>query len=337
MEGTAGLAFVSVPATVSVLPRKGLRLLSPFLRKVLDAFALAVVAWLGVGWGVRLTVRDAFPIASTVFYASPWPVLAALGAALCVVSSFRRRRIVTGAAALLALGAAVGLFLSLALPPPAASSPSDLRVVFWNVGRPTEDLPRVLGILRAHDADIIGIDETGDLTQEAYRSWQMAFPGYQLSRKRSSGMMILTRGEILHTEKGSLGARGRFLESEVRLRGALYRILLVDMAASPLRSRRTAFRELLRRIDADADGKLILMGDFNTPVDSVHFDVVHTRLANAFETAGRGYSATWPVPIPVMALDHVWVDREIEVTGCSLGFSLLSDHRLVAATLRAGR
>ncbi len=312
-------------------------MLAPFLRKTLDALALALAASLAAGWGLRLTVRDSMPIASTLFYAMPWPVLAALGTALCVVSFSRGRRVVAFAAAILAVGGAAGVVVDLAMNPPPRSSPSDARVVFWNVGRPTEDLPRVLDLLRAHDADIIGIDETGEITGEAYRSWQTAFPGYQLARKRSSGMMILTRGEILGTEKGSLGKWGRFLESDVRIRGVLYRVLLVDMEAGPLRSRRTVFRELRDRIVGDGDGKLILMGDFNTPLDSVHFDVLRPRLAHAFETAGRGYSATWPVPIPVMALDHLWVGREIEVTGCSLGFSLLSDHRLVAATLRAGR
>jgi len=308
---------------------------SKLLPRALDACALAMAGLLCAGWGVRLTVRDTYPAASAVFYATPVPVLGGLAAGLCLVAVLRGRRIVAGVAALAAATAVVGVLAGLAWPPPAVPAPSDLKVVFWNASRPLGALTKVFDLLRKHDADILGIVETGEIKGDAYAAWQGAFPEYRIARKRSSGMMILTKGQIVETEKGELGPHGEYLRAEIRVRGEEFTIVLVDLPASPLRSREAHFRRLRELLNADSDRKLILMGDFNTPLDSVHFDALRTRISHAFETAGRGYGATWPVPVPVLALDHLWVDRALAVTGCSLGFSLLSDHRLLAATLRA--
>ena len=71
------------------------------------------------------------------------------------------------------------------------------------------------------------------------------------------------------------------------------------------------------------------MGDFNTPTDSLFLREIHRDFENAFEQAGDGYSATWPLPVPVLTLDQIWVNKGIEVYRCRLGWSLRSDHRPV--------
>src|SRR5262245_38372609 len=90
---------------------------SKLLPRALDLCVLAGAATLCAGWGVRLTVRDAVPIASTVFYATPVPVLAVLGALVCLAAGLRGRRIVAAAAALVAGFGLASLLGSLSLNP----------------------------------------------------------------------------------------------------------------------------------------------------------------------------------------------------------------------------
>ncbi len=46
----------------------------------------------------------------------------------------------------------------------------------------------------------------------------------------------------------------------------------------------------------------------------------------AFATAGRGHHATWPVPCPLLAIDHVRVSRGLRVASCALPWTWRSDH-----------
>ena len=45
-----------------------------------------------------------------------------------------------------------------------------------------------------------------------------------------------------------------------------------------------------------------------------------------------GFAPTWPVPCPVLSLDHVWASRSLAVRTCEQGWSLRSDHRPVLFT-----
>jgi endonuclease/exonuclease/phosphatase family metal-dependent hydrolase len=78
---------------------------------------------------------------------------------------------------------------------------------------------------------------------------------------------------------------------------------------------------------------VVLMGDFNTPSDSVHFDSLRQGFQNAFETGGNGNAATWPVPLPVLAIDHIWTNRLVRVHSARHAGSVQSDHKAVFAEL----
>lgn len=73
-------------------------------------------------------------------------------------------------------------------------------------------------------------------------------------------------------------------------------------------------------------------GDFNTPRESSHFRQLRKPMTHAFETAGRGLADTWPVPIPVLSLDHIWTTPGLRVVQCRLGGGV-ADHRPVMADL----
>lgn len=75
------------------------------------------------------------------------------------------------------------------------------------------------------------------------------------------------------------------------------------------------------------------MGDFNTPPDSVHFKPIRQGFRNAFEIRGNGYSATWPIPLPLLTIDQIWTSHGIRVSRCECAWSWYSDHRPLLAEL----
>ncbi|HSW44811.1 MAG TPA: endonuclease/exonuclease/phosphatase family protein [Phycisphaerae bacterium] len=108
------------------------------------------------------------------------------------------------------------------------------------------------------------------------------------------------------------------------------------MMSSPLWSRRERFGELDKLLRTLQNRQVVVMGDFNTPPDSTLFNPMRGRFDNAFEAADRGLHVTWPVPLPVLAIDQIWISRPAPLADCHLGWSARSDHRPVIVDLSPG-
>jgi vancomycin resistance protein VanJ len=72
---------------------------------------------------------------------------------------------------------------------------------------------------------------------------------------------------------------------------------------------------------------LVMMGDFNTPHDATAFAPLRQHLQRAYEVRGRGWPYTWPVPLPVFAIDHTWITPDITVNDYFLLVARYSDHK----------
>ena len=295
--------------------------------RLLRWFDALIAAVMLIGWLVRCTVRDAWPLLATIFYALPWPVLAALGGWLCWRG--RRLRLVwfgLSAAALLVWLSASWKFA------PTSATRADLRVVQWNVARPAGRLPAIAAQLRALDADVITVAEAFPAHGATYELWRAEFPGYEV-RFAKGDLLCLVRGNFVQQEGGWLGLGSFYSGFEVVVKGRPLSILQVDLIATPWRSRREPLDRIAQLAVARADRPLIVLGDFNTPRDSEHLAPMRRCLANAWEVAGRGCAETWPMPFPVLSLDHVWIGGGLRALRCEHAVSVRSDHRAVIVDL----
>jgi endonuclease/exonuclease/phosphatase (EEP) superfamily protein YafD len=99
-----------------------------------------------------------------------------------------------------------------------------------------------------------------------------------------------------------------------------------------LYDRRKALTAIAAMADDTLDRPLLVLGDFNTPTDSVHFADLRRHHANAFEQAGWGCIATWPSVAPVLSLDQIWVNAYLNVENARHPWTTVSDHRPVVVT-----
>jgi endonuclease/exonuclease/phosphatase (EEP) superfamily protein YafD len=296
---------------------------------VLRALALVSAVASVAGIAVRLTVRDRLPGLSTLFYATPLPLIAAGLLFAAAVPGRREFRL-----GCLSAGLACGLWWwSVGWSAGGlAGSESAVRVAYWNVARGRGGYDAVAEELRRLDADVLALGEAVPDTPEMADFWRAALPGRVVVRF-GGGLVAAVRGEVADCDSGPLADGGRYGRCRVTVRGRTFTLVAVDLASDPWRSRRPAL-EALDGLLAGVDGPAVVMGDFNTPADSAHFAPLRRRFDHAFETAGDGPMLTWPVPLPVLALDHIWVDRRLTVGRCRLGWSWLSDHRSVTVELR---
>ena len=133
--------------------------------------------------------------------------------------------------------------------------------------------------------------------------------------------------------RGKLDGIGAYANFDVTLPRRGFRLVLVDVHADPLMLRKPSLDEALAH--GNHDPQCIIMGDFNTPLESVHFAPYRAaKMQDAFATAGRGFRETWFWGLPVLSLDHVWCGPSWNVVEARKIRDWSSDHDALLVTLR---
>jgi endonuclease/exonuclease/phosphatase (EEP) superfamily protein YafD len=307
----------------------------PGAERIRGVAALALRIWLIVGILLRVTrLRDHFSPLAFVYYTTPWPLIA-LGLGIMALHHGRlghrhrvRRYLVLTAGALMTW---VALSWRSA---PVSDKPAELRVILWNVARAETRFPKIAEWLHQETPDIVAIAEAKSANPQSEERWRSEFSGYATCFA-PGGMLCLVRGEILKTETGTLAPGSFYAIHRVRVRDRNVTVLQVDIYAKPRSSRRAPLSRLAELAKKHAGENLIVLGDFNTPADSAHFDALRTELSSCFETAGDGIAETWPFPVPLLSLDQIWVSKTMDPLRCTHPWIALSDHRPVIADLAA--
>ena len=285
---------------------------------------------------VRVTVRDRVPIVSVLFYATPYFLVAIMLFLSALRYLFRRSWGIGSLCLVMSIVCGIAChFTTFARNVPPNVSPG-ANVVFWNAGRGIFGWQSIADSLREFDADMIGLVEAGQGDPLMAQFWRTNFPDHNVVGPQQ-GMVFFARGKVTSHEFGLLGEGGKYARFEVQRDGRAVNVLLVDIKSNPFRSRREAFEHLVDLVDMYAGKPLMLMGDFNTPVDSVFMSGLESRLHHAFHTYGTGYDSTWPVPIPLLSLDHVWVSPDLPLHSCRLPWTWRSDHKPVLTILESAK
>ena len=305
-----------------------------FLSRVGFCFSgLAIFAWVML-IVVRIFVKDSIPYLASVYYATPPVMLAVFALLFAFWMGVRKRNSVAALWMLLAACCVVWTMSeSIHFSPSAAvelASKKTVRVAFWNAARGRDGWEKVAADARRLDADVIGLVEAGPHSELRREYWRANFPDHQVSLL-GGGFVLLTKGEASECTVSDLADMGQTRQVDVTIRGNRFRVILVDMHSTPWRFRKAGLEELARQANSFSSLPTVILGDFNTPVQSLHLAELRKNFRNAFEVAGNGYAPTWPSPVPLLMLDQIWVTEEISLQSCELGWSWVSDHRPVIA------
>ncbi len=269
-------------------------------------------------------------MAAPFFYALPLPVCAA-GFALATALSFSGRRFThawIGLAATLATGL-LWLSSSWSLPPPSSREPV-LRIAFWNGADHAQIFSQAADMLEGTDIDIIALAEVEGDSRRDEAAFRQRFPQYQVIRAFGE-MAIVVQGSANLVESHRLPNRTNVHVFEMEVNGEPVRLVLADVGPEPYFPRAPLIREIFR-IAGDHPGTIVL-GDFNTPYESVWFRRYQGGYEHAFVAAGTGLRETWPWPLPALSLDHIWLGSEFIAIRTEKRHRWCSDHAMIIAEL----
>jgi endonuclease/exonuclease/phosphatase family metal-dependent hydrolase len=114
------------------------------------------------------------------------------------------------------------------------------------------------------------------------------------------------------------------------VRGRPLRLLVVDGLSNPRRSRLPflhAIAEVCQTATESGRPFDAIVGDFNTPSQSIGFDALSAQGYTLAGRSARGWRATFPSFLPLYDIDHVWFAPGIDVQSCTLFNGPWTDHR----------
>lgn len=289
---------------------------------------IAAGAGFALAWaGLVSRGADRWVLPAVLYYATPW--LPRLLAGLLALAAFRHWgvRAMAGTCALVSLVEGIRSFRLDDLPAVPAGAPV---VSVWNAGRALAGKPGAWPELAVPDLCAV-IECGGFFGDEEWREFTAATPDHEW-RRFDGSTMLGVKGRILSHE--SLGVHDRFrchrVRVAVRHHGELT-VVVADVRSQPWISREQAMSAILRA--AGDDPRAVILGDFNTPPESVWFREWRTRgftLAN--DGPRRGFRETWAYGLPLLTLDHVWLGPGWRALRCE-NLRLGSDHLAVKVAL----
>jgi len=287
----------------------------------LRAAALAASLILFLLWSLGQLARDATWLTGMCFYI-PSAVMAAVLLCLTVGTFLTRHRRVTICTAGLALGPLYFLLLvENRFFDKYPEVTAELRLAHWNVGGKLAAGSR--DVLLAHRADVYVLSEAGARPRlEALRS--ALGEGYKVWRR--GDLAVIAEGNLESTEwlldrpgaKACLVAWGRG-ERTVSL-------LIIDLPANISLHRDPLLRDVNRLIERHKPD--LVVGDFNAPRRSRALSDLPAGYRHAYDTAGSGWSYTWPAPVPMYAIDQCIHSPRVIPARYELFSSIHSDHRM---------
>jgi endonuclease/exonuclease/phosphatase (EEP) superfamily protein YafD len=292
---------------------------------------LSATLLLALGLALHLTLADRSGLLRAVFYALPWPAMAA---GWLVASLLWSWRTTAGVLCLvLALGCGAWWFaVSCRFTPssPHSSTPR-LKVLSWNMAHeklPSADLQMLLETFKP---DIAGLVEVGSRHSDPAPLVTTLPPGYT-AQKLDHAMAVVVRGSVRVLHEVEIGNVSKFAALELTIDGALWRLIIVDGTSRPSVTR----EDVLTRVLAEAQShpRTLMVGDFNTPIESALFDPWRASLHHAFNDSGRGFRETWPRQLPMLTIDHVWSSRDIPPLSTEKRWLESSDHAALLVELK---
>ncbi len=276
---------------------------------------------------VHFIIKDRFHSISVVYYACPLPLIILFG--LLITLLFFKRKLVFYFLSIVFLGTSI-YFFSHYFGSEFEQNPSDKTsyILFWNAAK-NQPLPTDILIkhIKAYNPEIMAIVEAVEVSDKDMNILNVACPEYQFQRLEGE-MIIGVKGRIQHIKFKSESDVYKFNYVTVVVDLKPMSILIADVYSGPLLNKQVPLNIIKNESQSyNAD---MIVGDFNTPYESVFFKDFKTDYYS-FHPYSIGMTSTWPVPIPVIEIDQIWIKKSFQPIKMEKFCYEVSDHKLLIA------
>ncbi|MCD2260651.1 endonuclease/exonuclease/phosphatase family protein [Psychroserpens luteolus] len=285
-------------------------------------------AYLLIGYAFLLIVHfilkdHIFPI-SIVFYAFPVPILILSG--LFLVLLFFRRKVyrfgILALVILLSLHWLQDYYMSSEIKTPKDTS----KILFWNLAKRKQlSVSYLSKQVNTYQPEILAFVEAPHTTLKNLDSLKKVLPNYNFMPLKGA-MLIAAKHDIELLEFSILEDAYKINLLEINTKDSKLKLIITDLTANILVNKKNPLAFVSNF--AKTNNVDLVVGDFNTPYESVFFETYKNDFTS-FHEYTNGFTATWPLGIPLFELDHIWLANRHSPQSLIKYYSDASDHALL--------
>ncbi|WP_420571062.1 endonuclease/exonuclease/phosphatase family protein [Kordia sp.] len=285
--------------------------LKNYLKKALQLFLFIAII-------VNVTIKDTFYISGLIFYGTPLPliVLGLLFLLLFIKASTRKYY------ALFALLLTVIWVSRSYTYSPNVDTSNSLEIVLWNAYRTrnfedafsvSESIPDVMVLIECDEYDYQKI-------KEKYKNYH-----FELTEKLIG---IFSKTPIkIHSK---VKTKDHVVVVHFSTKNTHF--YAIDVSSDLRHFRKPMLKSIISEVKTQ--DKTIILGDFNTPFESIFFKNFKKKYQHAFTEKGNGFRETWFWNIPLLSLDHIWVSQDLKILNVEKIANSKSDHSMLKMYLK---
>ena len=261
-----------------------------------------------------------------LFYGTPKPILIMLNLILIFLylKSRKVRTLLIGFAAFMIT---IWVINDVRLIGKSSKAESDFSVLYWNMARGKETSVKLISEkIESLNPDIIGLVEAENIDATSFSKYQTQPYNYTF-KKISSDMLVGTKKEIIEIINSDSDHFYKYGKIKIKIKSKIYTLYIVDIFANRPYFRERVLDSLYKNIDLENNN--IVMGDFNTPYESIYLNTFRKSFWNAERKAGSGFIATWPSNYRLIQIDHIWSSKNVVPVFSNNESTSISDHSML--------
>ncbi|WP_299228641.1 endonuclease/exonuclease/phosphatase family protein [uncultured Psychroserpens sp.] len=288
-------------------------------------------AYLLIGYAFLLLIHFVFkdhiyPI-STLFYSFPIPIIIIIGSLIILLHIRKKVHFYCLFITLLGLvfyWLSNFYYVQIDKTIPLNTS----KILYWNVAKkPQLPLDIIIEQTKEHQPKVLAFVEAKYITQNDLDILKKVLPDYTF-KDLYAHMLVGVKGKI---NSAKIYAQKKSHEAyliNATINNKTVNFIVVDIYAYPFVNKKPALDSIIDV--AKTHNASFIVGDFNTPYESVHFLNYHKNYTS-FHTYNNGFTATWPLGIPLMEIDHIWLSNKYSPVSLEKEYHSESDHALLIA------
>jgi hypothetical protein len=198
-------------------------------------------------------------------------------------------------------------------------------ILFWNLAK-KKTFPKVVieSEIKNHHPEVLAfVEDKSDFLKN-----KDSISGYSYKRLVDN-MSVLYKGELLDVKFYYNEENYKLNLVTIKYKNKVSTYLIVDVYADPFTNKAEAHKVITKL--ANDNNIDVVLGDFNTPFESVFFEDYKTNY-NSLRTKSNGFTATWFYGLPLLELDQIWLNKTHETLLLEKRQYSNSDHKLLIAT-----
>ncbi len=268
----------------------------------------------------HFVLKDSYYVSSLFYYTFPLPIIII---AIGLLSIFQNKKTRKYNLILTLLLLVVWFGRSFKVNTSEVINETDIEVVFWNathkrefkhVFEKAEKLPDLVVLVEYHAEEL---EETKLKLPDYYYYWHEQSEIGVFSKKAIDVKKVFTsEDETVVINFTSHGIN----------------FYAIDVASSMnvFRKNQIAFVQEC----VESEKKTILLGDFNTPLESKFLENIKNNFRHVLDEKGNGFRETWFWNIPLLSLDHIWVSKDLNILNAEKIVTFKSDHSMIKTVIQ---